>query len=204
MLTGAQELSSSPRHPRLLRPWRQPPRAFRCGKRKSGDNSRCEPIAHFGEAQGEVRLRKLRDHVPLERLVVGERGFAVGRPEKDRQGATADVKLSYRRSAGLKMLVSRRTRERARITCRSRPSFGSCCLQQLPRERKQSLLDIPRSGGVGGSSRGMRSWISTRQPRTKTCSTTSRNRFCRCSKSRSSAAAPTCAENPAIRSRRVF
>ena len=49
-------------------------------------DSRCEPLAHLGETKGEVRLRQLRDHVPFERLVVRDRGLAVGRAEKDREG----------------------------------------------------------------------------------------------------------------------
>ena len=47
--------------------------------------SLCKLVAHLGEAQGEVRLRQLRDHVPLERLVVRDRSLAIGRPEQDRQ-----------------------------------------------------------------------------------------------------------------------
>ena len=52
---------------------------------ESGLGSRCEPIAHLGEAQREVGLRQLRDHVPLERRVVRHRSLAVGCPEQDRQ-----------------------------------------------------------------------------------------------------------------------
>lgn len=41
---------------------------------------------NLGLAKGEVRLRQLRDCVPLERLVVRYCGLVVGRLEQDRQG----------------------------------------------------------------------------------------------------------------------
>ena len=53
--------------------------------KRSGVNSlvRGESITHLGQAQREVCLRQLRDHVPHERLIVRDLGLAVGRPEKN-------------------------------------------------------------------------------------------------------------------------
>ena len=53
--------------------------------RVSEVDSRCEPVADLGEAEREVLRWERRDHVPFERLVVRDRGLAVGRPEQDRE-----------------------------------------------------------------------------------------------------------------------
>lgn len=71
------------------------------------------------------------------------------------------------------------------FACPCRGLRGVCSSRHSSRsmERKPSFLDGAGRDGFGGSSKGMRSLISARHPRTRTCSTTRRGSFCRCSKS---------------------
>lgn len=52
----------------------------------SGAGSRCEPLVHGGEPQGEVSLRERCDDFPFECFVLREGGGAVGGAKQDREG----------------------------------------------------------------------------------------------------------------------